>query len=78
MINSVDNTSHSVPFSIKRKEVALSEILLTLKYSMPSIVSNSIEPDRLRVRISKNIQIIKKNVCSILNEGSLTEANVPR
>lgn len=32
IINSVDNTSYPVPFSIKRKEVALSEIVLTLKF----------------------------------------------
>ena len=67
MINSVDKTSHPVPFSIKSKDVALSEILLTLKYPLPSNVSISNEPDRLRVRILKNIQIIKKNVCTILN-----------
>jgi hypothetical protein len=78
IINLVDNSSYPVPFSIKRKETALSEIILTLKYPLPSNVSISIEPDRLRVRILKNIQIIKKNICSILSEGSSSEANIPR
>jgi hypothetical protein len=78
IINSVDNTSYPVPFSIKRKDIALSEIVLTLKFPQPSNVSISNEPDRLRVRSSKKIQILRKNVCTILDEGLSAEANIPR
>ena len=78
IINSVDNTSYPVPFSIKRKDIALSEIVLALKFPQPSNVSISNEPDRLRVRSSKKIQILRKNVCTILDEGLSAEANIPR
>jgi len=77
-VNSVDKSPYSVPFSIKRKDIALSEVVLTLMYPLPSNVSISNEPDRLRVRNMKNIRIIKKNVYTILNAGVSSEANIPR
>ena len=78
ILNSVDKSSYPIQFSIKRKDVALSEIIMSLKYPMPSNISISNDPDRLRVKIFKSIQIIKKNVYTILNEGLSTEANIPR
>lgn len=78
IVNSVDNSSNSVPFCIKRKDVALSEIVMNLKYPMPSNISTSNEPDRLRVKNLNKIQIIKINIYTILNEGASVEANIPR
>ena len=78
ILNSVDKSSYPTIFSIKRKDVALSEIIMSLNYPMPSNVSISNEPDRLRVKNIKSIQIIKKNIFTILNEGVSAEANIPR
>ncbi len=78
ILNSVDKSSYPINFSIKRKDVALSEIIMSLKYPMPSNVSISNEPDRLRVKNVKSIQIIKENVYTILNEGVSADTNIPR
>ncbi len=51
---------------------------MSLKYPMPSNVSIFNEPDMLRVKNIKSIQIIKKNIFTILNEGLSAEANIPR
>jgi len=45
---------------------------------LPTNISISNEPDRLRVKNVKSIQIIKKNVCIILNEGVSADADIPR